>query len=199
MHGLPQSSTVRQMLPKKTLYEKFGFTNQERMKFDRSVHKMTIVAEISPKTVNIAPGKEVGSFYIIEVELQSERYDRKSIESIFKLINQNLVLILLLKEQYRFAVFKEVLLESDWRDIDSLSFELVGLDLDTVWENAIKSIGNIELIGESSLEEQIIRDMKQKDLRSKAEALDKKARIEKQPRTKRKMYEELQELKSEIE
>lgn len=197
--GLPQSSVVRQMLPKKAIYEKFCFTNSEKAKFDQSVHRMTIVAEVSPKTVNIAPGKEVKSFYIIEVELQSKKYDRKSIESIFRLIDQNIVLILLFKKQCRLAVFKEALLEGDWIDADSLSFDLTGLDLDTVWENIIKRIGNIEVVGEITLGEQINRDLEQRKLQQQIDALDKKMRVEKQPRVKRELYGELQALKEKKE
>ncbi|MDD4222664.1 MAG: DUF4391 domain-containing protein [Candidatus Methanomethylophilus sp.] len=197
--GLPLSASIHQILPKKALYEKFCLTNQEKAKFDRSVHKMTIVAEISPKTVNIASGKDVRRFYIIEVELQSKKYDRKSIESIFRLIEQDIVLVLISKRQYRLAVFKGVLLESDWMELDMLTINLVGLDLDVVWENIVKRIGNINVTGENTLEEQISKDLEQRKLQQQIDSLDRKMRVEKQPRAKREMYEELQALKDRIE
>ena len=196
--GLPPSASIHQMLPKKALYEKFCLTNQEKVKFDRSVHKMTIAAEVSSKTVNIAPGKDVKRFYVIEVELQSKKYDRKSIESIFRLIEQNIVLVLILKKQYRLAVFKGVLLESDWADLDTLTINLVGLDLDVVWENIVKRIGNIDVTEENTLEEQISKDLEQRKLQQQIDSLDKKMRSEKQFRTKREMYGELQSLKKKI-
>lgn len=196
--GLPDSTVIRQQLPKKAVYEKFGLTNQEKTKFDQSIHKMTIIAEVSPKTVNLAPGSDVKSFFIIEVTLQYKRYDRKSIELLFRLIEQNIVLVLVFEKQYRFAVFKGVLLETDWADIDSMSLDLKGLDLDIIWENIVKTIGGIEVSGENTLEEQINIEVEYNKLQQQIDALDKKMRSEKQPRVKREIYGEMQNLKRKL-
>lgn len=196
--GLPESAVVNQQLPKKAVYEKFGLTGQEKSRFDQSIHKMAIVAEVSPKTVNIAHGADVKSFFVIEVMLQSRRYDRKSIEMLFKLIEQNIVLILRHKDQCRLVVFKGMLIEGDWFDADLLSFDLRGIDLDVTWENLIKAVGKIEVSGETTLEDQIRIDAEQNKICLQIDILERKMRSEKQPRVKRELYSTIQNLKEKL-
>lgn len=196
--GLPESSVVHQSLPKKAVYEKFGLTGTEKSKFDQSIHKMKIVAEVSSKTVNIAPGVDVKSFFVIEVILQSRRYHRKSVEILFKLIEQNIVLILRHKDQCRLVIFKEMMIEGDWFDAGLLSFDLNGIDLDIVWESLIKAIGKIEVSGENTLDEQICIDVEQNKICQQIDIIDRKMRVEKQSRVKRELYSVIQNLKKKL-
>ncbi|MDD3233219.1 MAG: hypothetical protein PHT00_03505 [Candidatus Methanomethylophilus sp.] len=55
------------------------------------------------------------------------------------------------------------------------------------------------MTGENTLEEQISKDLEQRKLQQQIDSLDRKMRVEKQPRAKREMYEELQALKDRIE
>ena len=192
--GLPEKANIKQPVTKKLVYEQFKLTAQERNKFDNSVHKMTIVGEVSEKTVTIAPGKEISRFFIVEVELQSRQYDKKSISLLFKLIPQNIVLILRIDNEFRFAVFKEILIEGDWQDIQDLRMDLTGIDLDIVWENIVKRIGSIEVQDGNSLTEQITLNEQIRKLDSQISSLMSKMHREKQPRKKHELFEEIQKL-----
>ena len=68
---------------------------------------------------------------------------------------------------------------------------LTGLNLDTVWENIIKTIGEIQVQGGKTLTEQIQDDEYQtKTLKLIAE-LEKKMAKETQPRKKRELFEQI--------
>lgn len=188
--GIPQSDSKIKMIPKRMLYEKFSFTNSEKTAFDRTVHRIDIIAEISQNTVNIAPGREVRSIFILEVQLQSKKYDIKCIRSIFNLIPQNMVLVLTFDRQSRFVVKKDLILEGDWMDSNSLHLPIKGMDLDAVWDNIIMNIGGIEMDEDTTLVEQIHKDAESKKIQKRIDALEKKINMESQPRTKYELHQE---------
>lgn len=194
IQGLPEKANIKQPLTKKLVYEKFGLSAQERNKFDNSVHKMALIGEVSEKTVTISPGKDVSRFFIMEVQLQSRQYDKKSISLLFKLIPQNILLILRTETDYRFAIFKETLIEGEWEKLENLHIELIGIDLDVVWENIIKTIGSIEISDGKTLSEQIIVNEQVRKIDAQIKSLMNKMHREKQPRKKHKIFEEIQRL-----
>ena len=81
---------------------------------------------------------------------------------------------------------------------NELKEQLQGTTTDTVWDNLVKTIGGIEVEEGYTLAEQIVVNDEREKLRKQILALEVKARQEKQPRRKLEMFEELQELKSQI-
>lgn len=192
--GLPASTEVSRQLPKKTIVERFGLSGKERIRFDSTIHRIIITNEISPRTVNIPEGKDVKSIFVLKVELQDEDYDEKVISLLFKLIEQNMVLVLESGIRCRPIVFREVLIQGEWTQ--ELDLHLNGLDMDDVWEDLIKQIGNIVVVEGNDLDSQIAIVEECRKLDSQIEKLRKKMFSEKQPRRKRELYSELKELES---
>ena len=192
--GLPPSTEVSRQLPKKSKIERFGLSGKERTKFDSTIHRITISNEVSPRTVNIPEGKDVRSIFVLKVELQDEDYDEKVISLLFRLIEQNMVLVLESGARYRPIVFREVLIQGDWTQ--DLDLHLNGLDMDDVWEDLIKQVGNIVVVEGNDLDSQIAIDEECRKLDSQIEKLRKKMSSEKQPRRKRELYSQLKELES---
>ena len=194
--GLPPSTEVSRQLPKKVIFEKFGLSGKERIRFDSTIHRITISNEISPKTVNIPEGKDVKSVFVLKVELQDEDYDEKVISLLFKLIEQNVILVLESGIRYRPIVFREVLIQGEWTQ--DLDLHLNGLDMDGVWEDLIKQIGNIVVLDGNDLDSQIIinEECRKRDLEIKR--LEKKMASEKQPRRKRELYEQIRKLNDQL-
>ena len=192
--GLPPSTEVSRQLPKKAIIERFGLSGKERTKFDSTIHRITISNEVSPRTVNIPEGKDVKSIFILKVELQDEDYDEKVISLLLRLIEQNMVLVLESGAGYRPLAFREVLIQGDWTQ--DLDLHLNGLDMDDVWEDLIKQVGNIVVEEGNDLDSQIAIDEECRKLDSQIEKLRKKMSSEKQPRRKRELYSQLKELES---
>ena len=94
MLGLPKSTELSKQLPKKAIYLKFNMTPAAKEKFDEEISRITIVAEISPARINIAAGKEISSIYVLLVSLKQKKYNEATVAQLFKLIDQNMVLLL---------------------------------------------------------------------------------------------------------
>lgn len=51
MLGLPQTTEVKKIIPKRALYSKFELNTAEQKEFDAAIRQMTIVNEISLRTI----------------------------------------------------------------------------------------------------------------------------------------------------
>ena len=96
------------------------------------------------------------------------------------------------------AVYCTRLLTSEWLPDTDVTISLNGLNLDNVWDNIISKIGSINIVGNNSIAEQIVIDDAYNKLLKQIEALEKKARVEKQPRKKLEFFEQLKELKKKL-
>ena len=198
MFGLPQSTEVKKQLPKKVLYAKFDLKSAQRESFDADVARIDIVAVVSPATVPaLAVGEEVKEFYLLAVQLKRKEYDTKNIMLLMKLIPQRMVLALHYGEQVQFAVHHTRLITSEWQLItqNSALITLQGLNLDVVWENIVKDIGQIDVAEGNTLTEQIATNDQRTKLLAQIATLERKMANEKQPRRKREYFEQIKKLK----
>ena len=199
MYGLPHTTEIRKQLPKKAIYAKFELKPVQRDGFDADVSRIDIVAVASPSTVPaIAAGEDIKEFYVLAVQLKRKDYDEKNIAMLSKLIPQNILFALQYEEQTQLAIYHTKLIRSDWKPTDETTVCLTGLNLDTVWENIIKAIGEIQVQEGKTLTEQIADDEQRAKLKKQIEELERKCRIEKQPRKKRELFEQIKGLKREI-
>ena len=200
MFALPATTEIKKSLPKKAIYEKFGLKSAQRDAFDADISRIDIVNVVSPSTVpGLKEGERVKEFYVLLVTLKSQHYDEKNILLLTKLIKQNMIFALVYKDMVRFAVVHEKLFVMDWEPLEDAALPLMGLDLDKVWENLVTTIGNFEVMEGVTIEEQIAFDgEKQKKIKA-IESLEKKLRVERQPRKKFELYQQLCELKEQLE
>ena len=199
MYGLPQATIINQPLFKKTVFEKFNLKTAERERFDADISKMALVARISPATVPaLAEGQEIKGFYVLQVTLKHLDYDVKNILLLQKLIPQQIVYALQYENQTQLCVFHTRLQQSDWRDTESTEIPLTGLSLDEVWEKIVAVIGGLDTQAEESIEEQILNREQREKLLRQIEALEKRARTEKQTRKKYELHQQILKLKEEL-
>lgn len=199
MYGLPLSTGRKQQLPKKAIYAKFSLKPSQRESFDADIARMDIVAVISPATVPaLAPGNEVKELYVLAVQMKRKDYNVKNILLLTRLIPQKIVFALQYENQTQFAVFHTKLIMSAWQLTEEATLPLSGLNLDTVWENIVKDIGQIEVVGENTLAGQIADNDRKAKLLAQIATLERKMANEKQPRRKREYFEQIKELKAQI-
>lgn len=199
MLGLPESTELSRLLPKKAIYAKFNMNSAAKERFDADISRITIVNEVSPSTVPIAAGQEVGAFYVLLVSLKRKDFDERLIAQLSRLIEQNMLFVLQYGENAKLAVFRGKLISSDWRKEDALTVRLDGLDLDAVWRNIIVQIGGVQIGQGRTLDEQIAVDEKRAKLQKEIDRLEKLARAEKQPKKKYEIVLEIKELKKHME
>ena len=199
MYSLPANTLINQPLYKKTVFEKFNLKTAERERFDADISKMALVARVSSATVPaLTKGKEIEGFYVLQVALKRKDYDSKNILMLQKLIPQKLIFALQFEEQTQFCIFHTRLQQSAWMPTDEATITLQGLSLDDVWNNIVATIGGLDAMAEASIEEQIIQREQREKLLRQIEALEKRARTEKQTRKKYELHQEIMKLKKEL-
>ena len=194
MLGLPKSTEISRQLPKKAIFQKFELKPAQRDAFDADISRIDIVNVVSPNTVpGLKAGERVGEFYVLMVTLKRERFDEKNILLLTKLIKQNMVFALAFGKNIRLAVVHEKLFLKDWEPLEDAVLPLIGVDMDKVWEHIVTSVGN------ATMEEQIALNDEKEKLLKQIEALEKKLRVEKQPRKKYELHKQMLELKERLE
>lgn len=214
MLGLPQSTEVKRPLPKAQLYKRFDWKPSQRESFDGEVSHLDFVNWIAPRTLPaIAEGPEVKEIFVIEVSLKSRDFDTKSIVLLAKSIPQRVIYLLRFEDEAMLAVYYTRLFLTPWKHAEGISIQLKGLNLDMVWENIVRDIGNIPLVGTSlcdvtnvntsqvqhaegmSLQDQINADEQRAKIERQIATLERQMNATKQPRRKRELFLELQKLK----
>ncbi len=193
--GLPKSTEISKQLPKKAIYAKFNMNTAAKEKFDADISKISIVAEISPNTINISKGEKVSAVYVLLVTLKKKSYDEKNLVLLSKLIEQNMLFVLEFENERRTAIYRSKLLQSEWVPSEELTVNLKGLNLDVVWENLIKEVGKITLSDGNTLDEQIAENEQQEKLQKEIERLEKAARRENQPNKKYELVQKIKKLR----
>ena len=196
MFALPATTKIKKSLPKKAIYEKFGLKSAQRDAFDADISRIDIVNVVSPSTVpGLKEGERVKEFYVLLVALKRQDYNEKNILLLTKLIKQNMVFALTYNDMVRFVVVYEKLFVMDWEPLEDAALPLMGLDLDKVWEHLVTTIGKFEVMEGVTMEEQIAIDGEKLKKIKLIESLEKKLKVEKQPRKRYDLYKQITNLK----
>lgn len=198
MLGLPKTTEMSKQLPKKAIYTKFQMNTAAKAKIDADISRITIVNEIAPNKVNIPAGEDVKSFFVLLVSLKKKEYDEKTIATLSKLIPQNILFVLEYENESRLAIYHTKVMQTEWKPTENQQIELQGLNLDTVWENIVKSLEFGVWNEELSLDENIALHNKQEQLKKQIEKLEKQARAERQPKKKFELVQLLKKLNTEM-
>lgn len=195
MLGLPLDTEVNKQLPKAAIYRSFNSHLLPRERFDNDVSKIVIVNELSPATLHIPEGNAVKSIFVLNVMLKTREYDIRNIVTLNKLIPQKMLFILQANEMIQLAVMHTQLIISDWSQSEEYKLLISGLNLDTVWENIVKQVGNIQIEEGHSLSEQIVVDAERAKMEKQIEMLEKRFRAEKQTHKKYELHKQIIGLK----
>ena len=198
MLGFPKSTELNKLLPKRAIYAKFQMNNAAKERFDAEISRISIVGEISPRTVGIAAGECIGTIFVLLVSLKNKNFQAKTIAQISKLIDQNMLLILEHEGQQKLAIYHSKLIQTEWKQPEDCTVSLNGLDLDAVWENFVIQVGGITIQEGNDLDQQIAADEKRAKLEKEIARLEKLARAEKQPKKKFELVNKINTLKKEI-
>lgn len=197
MLGLPKSTECQQIIPKKVIYAKNELNTAAKAKLDADIKRVTIVNVVSPSNVAVTAGETVKSFCVALVALKQEQYDEKNIVLLTKLVKQNMLMILECNGKAKLAAYHTKLLSTDWTDIEALSVQLAGFNLDAIWENILVQVGNVEITEGNTLAEQIQQDEKRMRILKQIEQLEAQARREKNPRKKFDLVQRISKLRKE--
>jgi hypothetical protein len=175
IHGLPNSTQISKQLPKKAIFDKFKPKSEDRKLFDEQISRLAFIAEISPRSMNIAVSGSVSAIFVIHATLKTSECDKKNILLLSKLIEQNMLFVLEYEEKARLVVcYAGKMFQTAIKPLDELEIKLLGNNLDSVWETIIADIGKVDVSEELTLAEQIAVDDERQKLLAKIERLEKK-------------------------
>ena len=193
MLGLPKSTEMSKQLPKNAVYAKFQMNTAAKDRINADISRITIVNEVTPEKANIPAGNEVSSFFVLLVILKKKEFDEKTIVMLSKLIPQNILFVLEYGDKSKLTVYRNRLMQTDWKETKEQCIEIKGLNLDKVWENIVVSVGNINIGKGKTLDEQIAIDESRQKIEKEIDRLEKLARAERQPKKK---YELVQRIRN---
>lgn len=201
MFDLPKTTEVRKPIHKKLIYSKFPMRlkGESRSSFDEEIGKIIVTNEISPVSVNIIEGTQVSTVFVLQVELKQKNYSEKNIILIAKMFGQNILLVLHHGDQYQLAIYETALFHSQWQTADKLQIQLMGLDMDAVWENLVMQVSGIEVRPGNSLDEQIALELEKVKLRKMMRELEMRARRELQSKKKFELFQRIKEYQARLD
>ena len=201
MFGLPASTELRKPLHKKLIYERLAteFHGNRKKEFENDISRIYVIHEISPASVNVNEGETVSSIFAVLIELKRKEYNERNIGFIAKVFGQNLLIVLHYADKYQLAMYQKRLLHSDWIGENSISLEITGSDLNTVWEGLVRQVSGIFPDAEHTLDEQIDIEEEKSKVRKQIAKLEAKANREPQPKKKYEIHKEIRSLEAKLE
>lgn len=199
MFGLPKTTEIKKQLPKKAIFNSFKLNAADKRLFDQQISRLSIVAEISPQTVNIPAHDEVTAIYIIHVSMKTFDCDKKNIMLLSKLIDQRMMFALQYEDRVSFATYRAgKVIVSKNKPMNDWKLKLKGLNLKATWDALIADVSGIEFKENEELDEIIMNNERIEKLKEQISKLEKKAMTERQARRKWDLAEEIKELKEQL-
>lgn len=200
MLGLPETTALRKIIPKKILFAKYAMNTAEQREFDNTIRQLAIVNEVSSRTIPALNSKpEDKAVYVLAVQLKQASCDEKLILKLLKLIDQRLILALSYEDKLQLALFHNKLIMDEPRPASEKRLYLQGLTINDVWDNIALSLAKLKVKEGQSAQEAIAKDVERASLLKEIDKLEKKMWSERQPKKKLELREQIIVLKQKLE
>ena len=198
MLNLQKITEVSLSLYKKDILANFEGTPKQKEIFNNDIQSIKIVNELSTRSLPVEPSKTINGIFIIEVVPKYQEIHQESIEMIFRLIPQHIVLVLHYNDSIRLVIHQSKIFMTDWMPI-GYTLNIEGLSVDDIWKHIIESVGNFQVAQGKSLDEQIKKDSEIQATLLKIEKLETKKRNTKTPRMKYELHQQIMALTTKLE
>jgi len=213
MLKLPEKTLYNRKIPKNKFYEKIKANSKLKDKFTRQIDSIVWKHKLSKQTMNIEPTEEIQEIQIFEIYLKQKELSKELLENIDRAIPYPILFVLKYNDEAKLTIaYKQrnkndenkfvidSYYESEWTSIENLSIDISsGLNLQTLYENIIKSLISVEAEKNDSIQEIIEYQKNVDQLKYEISKLESKMRNEKQFNKKVKLNMELQNKKKELE
>lgn len=201
MLGLPSATEVKKIIPKRALYSKFQMNTAEQKEFDAAIRQMTIVNEISLRTIPALQKKEQEkAVFVLAVQLKQEGCAERLLQRLCRLIDQRLLLALCYADKLQLALlFDNKIFLNDFKPATEQSVTLQGTGLKDIWEHLALQVANLTPSAGLTPASVIANAGRRAEAKAQIAALTKKMFAEKQARKKLTLREAINKLKNELE
>ena len=217
MLELPESTIVGLTIPKKTFYEQLDASAALKRRFVEQIERIVFKRRIAKDSVNIAPGVRVEEVDVFEIELRAQNLDDEIVRLIDKAIPRQVLFLLkfegLVQAQISYKEIKTVpsketakvnqiaFYKTEWLEPERLPCQMIGLDLDAVYENFVLQVAGDALRRDESraVAELVDAQKKRAKIQKRIDALENKIRKEPQFNRQMEMSDEVKRLKKALE
>lgn len=199
MLGLPQTTEVKKIIPKRDLYSKFELNTAEQKEFDAAIRQMTIVNEISLRTIP-ALQKQEKAVFVLAVQLKQEGCAERLLQKLCRLIDQRLLLALCYEDKLQLALyFDNRILLNEFMPVAEQKVNLQGTSLNDIWAHLALQVAQLTPRAGLTPASVIANAGRRAETEAQIAALTKKMFAEKQARKKLTLREAINKLKKELE
>lgn len=199
MLGLPQTTEVKKIIPKRDLYSKFELNTAEQKEFDAAIRQITIVNEISLRTIP-ALQKQEKAVFVLAVQLKQEGCAERLLQRLCRLIDQRLLLALCYEDKLQLALyFDNRILLNEFMPVAEQKVNLQGTSLNDIWEHLALQVAQLTPRAGLTPASVIANAGRRAEAEAQIAALTKKMFAEKQARKKLTLREAINKLKKELE
>lgn len=199
MLGLPQTTEVKKIIPKRALYSKFELNTAEQKEFDAAIRQMTIVNEISLRTIPALQEQEKAVF-VLAVQLKQEGCAERLLQKLCRLIDQRLLLALCYEDKLQLALyFDNRILLNEFMPVAEQKVNLQGTSLNDIWDHLALQVAQLTPRAGLTPASVIANAGRRAETEAQIAALTKKMFAEKQARKKLTLREAINKLKKELE
>lgn len=201
MLGLPQTTEVKKIIPKRALYSKFELNTAEQKEFDAAIRQMTIVNEISLRTIPALQKKEQEkAVFVLAVQLKQEGCAERLLQRLCRLIDQRLLLALCYADKLQLALLLDnKIFLNEFKPAAEQRVTLQGTGLKDIWEQLALQVANLTPSAGLTPASVIANAGRRAEAEAQVAALTKKMFAEKQARKKLTLREAINKLKKELE
>ena len=194
MLGLPSRTEISKNIYKKDILLRFNGTTSQKQHFNSEIESIKIVNELSERSLGLPSGKDINNIFVIFVEVKTQEISKSTIETIFDLINQKIVVVFKYDEFIKLGIKLTKFFLSEWKN-SSYVLNIRGLDFDEVWQNFVEDIANITVEDGQTLTTAVTNVINNEQIDKEIEKLTKKMRNTKTPSKKYAIYNQILELK----
>lgn len=200
MLGLPQTTEVKKIIPKRALYSKFELNTAEQKEFDAAIRQMTIVNEISLRTLPALQKQEQEkAVFVLAVQLKQEGCAERLLQRLCRLIDQRLLLALCYEDKLQLALyFDNRILLNEFMPVAEQKVNLQGTSLNDIWAHLALQVANLQSLAGLTPAAVIANAGKREELTKQIAALTKKMFAERQAKKKLELRLQLNQLKNEL-
>ena len=199
MLGLPSTTEVDRVLPKKAFYEHLQLNPATRRSFVDDIESITVRNSVKPATTGIPAGATVQEVLVLEVALKGKTVPEAALTAIARSNPHRLLFVCTRDGKACLAVLLGSLVVGPWQDIDGVTLRLNPTGMDRTWDLMASEVayGDEGRTGET-VEERHATDEKIARLKEQLAKVDAKRRKEKQFARRNRLFDEENELRDQI-
>lgn len=199
MLGLPSTTEVDRVLPKRAFYEHLQLDPATRRSFVDDIESITVRNSVKPATTGIPAGATVQEVLVLEVALKGETLPVAALTAIARSNPHRLLFACTWDGKACLAVLLGNLVVGQWQDAGKITLGLDPIGMDQTWDRMASQVayGDEGRAGET-VEERHATDEKIERLKEQLAKVEAKHRKEKQFARRNRLFDEVKALQEEI-